>query len=533
MRNLLAAGLVLVTAVSIAAQEPAAEIPFRSAAGERPQDMALEPVGEMLPLSLMQAVEIALDRNLNLWIQRYERERVELGVTQARGIFDLFLDGTVRTSSNENPTFDQTQAGTFTADTFSLGLAQLNPWGGTADVTISGGEAESQSPFRPGFPTFDGDFDFAYVQPFLRDFGRLPTTIGIRLARLDSSISLRDLEEQVTQTLLDVQTAYWNLINAEEQLGVAREARALAQELHERNRIEVEVGTRAPLELVQSEATIALRDEEIIQAETRLGDAQDELRRLLNLPPDLWDATLEPTTDVEQEPAAIDLDQALATAVEERPELARQRLLIDQAELNAEFRRNQRLPRLDFRIGRGTASSLGQTIAGPNDNPDLVNPNVDLLNALEEALGFDFQRYSASLTFAYPLQNRETKAAAAQAELVLEQALTRLDSVEQDVLTEVRAAVREVNSAVQQIASAQVSRRLQERNLEAEQKRYENGMSTSFQVAEIQEDLTQARSREVAALTNYRIALARYHQAIGVLVEESGVTIVDDVVDEP
>ena len=285
----------------------------------------------------------------------------------------------------------------------------------------------------------------------------------------------------------------------------------------------------APLELVQSEATIALREEEIIQAETRLGDAQDELRRLLNLPPDLWDATLEPTTDVEQEPAAIDLDQALATAVEERPELARQRLLIDQAELNAEFRRNQRLPRLDFRIGRGTASSLGRTIAGPNDNPDLVNPNVDLLNALEEALGFDFQRYSASLTFAYPLQNREARAAAAQAELALEQALTRLDSVEQDVLTEVRAAVREVNSAVQQIASAQVSRRLQERNLEAEQKRYENGMSTSFQVAEIQEDLTQARSREVAALTNYRIALARYHQAIGVLVEESGVTIVDDV----
>ncbi len=87
--------------------------------------------------------------------------------------------------------------------------------------------------------------------------------------------------------------------------------------------------------------------------------------------------------------------------------------------------------------------------------------------------------------------------------------------------------MRQVSSAAQQIESARVSRRLQERNLEAEQKRYENGMSTSFQVTEIQEDLTQARSREVSALTGYRTALASYYRAVGRLLEESGVSVVN------
>ena len=96
------------------------------------------------------------------------------------------------------------------------------------------------------------------------------------------------------------------------------------------------------------------------------------------------------------------------------------------------------------------------------------------------------------------------------------------------IRTEVRTAARGVETAGKQIDSARVSRELAEKNLDAAQKRYENGLWTSFQVLEIQEDLTAARSREVEAITGYRRALLAYFRAIGVLLEQEGIELVDD-----
>jgi outer membrane protein len=485
-----------------------------------------EPGEAVLALSLEDAIELALQRNLGLKIERIDRRQAQLQLLGEKGIFDLRLGGQIDVNDLQNPTFDQLVSSSSERQLFNLGVAQLLPWGGDANVGLTGVRSERSS--SDINPFFNGDVNFGYDQPLLRDFGRLPTERGIRLAQVDSSISLADLEAQISQTILDVHNAYWALIDAEEQLIVARQARELAVELDDRNRIEVEVGTRAPLELVQSEATIALRDEDIITSETFLGDAEDVLRQLLNLPPDLWRVPIRPTTEAETASTRIELEEAFRTAIAERPELAVQRLLLERADIDADFFRNQALPRLDLSLGYGFAGldARGQ-IPGPDGGIQTLDGTI--LDALDEALGGNSPSWTANLTFAYPLQNRTARAAREIAELSREQVEVQLEDLEQSVLTEVRSAVRQVNSASQQIRSARVSRNLQERNLEAEQKRYENGMSTSFQVSEIQDDLTQARSREVSALTNYRLALARYHQAVGRLVEEAGVEMVDPV----
>lgn len=487
----------------------------------------LEIRDDALALSLEEAVEVALQRNLGLVIQRYTREQSALTVFGNRGIYDLQLSSRASVSDTERATFSELEASQSEAQSVSMGLDQLTPQGGNASLTFFNTRSETNQ-FQLVNPGYGSDLELNFTQPLLRNFGQLVTERQLRLARLDSRISLEDFELEVIQTVQDVERAYWNLIDAREQLNVAEEALGLAQELHERNKIEVEVGTRAPLELVQSEATIATRQEEIIRAQQTLGDAEDQLRLLLNLPTDLWTLPLDPTTQAASQPVEIDLEEAIRTAYGSRPEMRSQELAIERAEVDAAFARNQRRPRVDVSATYGLGGVGGTGSLPDPNNPDEEIPlDTDILDAIDQVFAQDFPRWSLAVTFAYPLQNRAAKARSLAADLAVEQQEFRLDDLRRVVLTEVRSAVRQVNSAAQQIASAEVSRRLQERNLDAEQKRYENGMSTSFQVTEIQEDLTQARSREVSARTAYRIALAEYQRSIGRLLGAFDIEIED------
>src|SRR6185295_9930913 len=291
----------------------------------------------------------------------------------------------------------------------------------------------------------------------------------------------------------------------------AQQSLGLARELHERNRIQVEVGTMAPLEIVQSEAAIASREEDIIRATANIGDAEDVLRQLLNLPAgELWEKAILPTTAPETEKISINVDEAIRTAIAERPELRTEELRLAQAQVDASFARNQLKPSLDLTVNYG-ASGVG----------------LAFNNALDQVTGLDFRGWLAQLVFAYPLQNRAARAQSASANLDVERLQTELDQQKTTIATEVRRAARAVETAAKQIDAARISREFQEKNLDAEKKRYENGMSTSFQITQIQEDVTQARSNEVTAKITYRTALAEYYRAIGRLLEQHDVGIDD------
>jgi outer membrane protein TolC len=473
-----------------------------------------------LSLSLEEAVETALERNLGLRVERYNREQSQLSVFGNRGIYDTRLDISGLSSESTPATVDRTRAGTNTFESLEGSVSQLTAFGGDFSFTLSNSRTQSENEFFAAATAFNTNAQLSFAQPLLRDFGRLATARGLLIAQVNSRASREDFELQVNGTVQDVENAYWTLIDAREQLNVAEEALGLAEELHERNKIEVEVGTRAPLELVQSEANIATRQEEIIRAQTAVGDAEDQLRRLLNLPDDLWELSIEPTTPALSEPIEIDLDAAIRTAFAERPEVRSQRLSIERLEIDSDYFRNQKKPRLDLNLRWNSGGVSSKEL------------DEDLFDAYSRLFARDFTGWSVGLTYAVPLQNRSAKANSLSADLAVEQEQVRLEELKRQILTEVRGAVRQVNSAAQQITSAQVSKRLQEKNLEAEQKRYENGMSTSFQVTQIQDDLTQARSREVSAITNYRTALAAYYRSIGELLDQFGVEIYDPAAQE-
>ncbi|HEX6198864.1 MAG TPA: TolC family protein, partial [Thermoanaerobaculia bacterium] len=448
---------------------------------------------------------------------------------QSLGVYDTLLSGLARITDETSPTVEAVEGVPVTqeqSEFYQFGLSQRTPLGGLFELGTSAftQETNSQNVFLN--PLFSTTADLTYTQPLLRGFGQLATERNILVARASTAQSVEFFEQQVSQVIRDVEQAYWDLVEARNQLVVAQEAARLAQVLHEQNEVRVDVGTLAPLELIQSEAGIAAREEDIIRAEAAIGDAADRLRLLLNLESGpYWDAAIVPATDPETERLTIDLGEAIETALSERPEVAAQLRRLDVLEIDQRFFHNQALPQLDLQVNYGLGGLSGEGQATDPETGEVLTIDGDFTEAYQQIFDRDFDGWSAQLVFSYPLQNRTRRAQATISELAVDQGLAELEQLQRQIVTEVRAAARQVETAAKQIESARVSVQLEERNLDAERKRYENGMSSSFRVLEIQEDLTQARSREVSAVTAYRRALAEFYRSVGVLLEQKGVDL--------
>jgi len=480
-------------------------------------------------LSVNEAVEISLRRNLGLVIDRYVRNRASLGIEQNLGIYDLLAGAVASDSDQTSATASSLQAGQTKAKVLNFTLSQLVPTGGTAAFGFTNNRREDNNPFDTINPAYNSALSLGFTQPLLRNFGRDVTEVNLLIAKNNSEQSRQQFELQVATAIQQVINAYWALVGAREQLVVAKESLDLAKELHERNRIQVEVGTLAPLELVQSEANIATNEENIITAQAAVADAEDVLRRLLNLPPGpLWQAEIRPTSDPIIDRIKINLDEALQSALASRWEIKTQQLAVEQAQINQKFFHNQTKPRLDLQLGYNTTGVGGDVIVRDPKTGDVVRVIPGgYSDAFSGVTGFNFTGWSAQLTFSYPLQNRAAKAQAVISDVDVARNAVTLDQLRQSVFTEVRTAARRVDTAAKTIDAAKISRQFQEKNLDAEKKRYENGMSTSFQITRIQQDVTTARSNEVAAVIGYRTALADYYRSIGRLLDVEGVQIDD------
>lgn len=526
----MSAGLALVIASIVAGAGAVDAVePVRTTAGAVAEPPALVIKDGELHVTLEEAIEVALRRNLDLSIQRYERTQSLLRVDQSKGIFDTLTSVSVSVTQETSPSATQLSGALVTqADDRSLKFTaeQLTPFGGVAGIDVIAARSSSNSGFVFLDPNYFGEAQLRITQPLVRGFGRLPTKRAILQARLASDVDRHVFEQRVTDTIQSVENAYWALVEAREQLVVAEESLALARELDQRNRVQVEVGTLAPIELVQSEATVATRLEGIIRAQAAVGDAADRLLQLLNLEQaEYWGLEIVPETEPETAKLAIDLDDAISTALAERPEIRAKKLDLEIVDIDQKYFKNRTLPQVDLTLryngqGIGGRGTLTDPVTGEETRLD-----TDLSDAFDDALGRDFDTWQIAVTASYPLQNRDARAQSTIADLEVEKALAQLAQLELQVVTEVRTAARAVNTAAEQIESARASRRLQERNLEAEQKRYENGMSTSFQVTQIQEDLTEARSRLVSATTTYRTALVAFYRAVGRLLEDAGVEL--------
>lgn len=524
-------GIPGLPASPVFAQGEVKSVEVKSTLGEEVGKAALRIQGDEIHLTLDEAVEMALSRNLVLRTQRYSRQQARLGIDQAMGIYDFNLLAAISASKLESPAasnLDGAQVQNQKRIGFSVGGSQLLPTGGVLGVEHTDGRFETNSSFSLLNPSFSSGLDFSFTQPLLRNFGRSATSYGIEVARVSSDISQQVFVGEVIRTIQNVENSYWNLVAARYALTVATESKTLAEELHANNKVRVDVGTLAPLELVQSEAQIATREEDIIRARGAVGDAEDLLFYYLNIDQgEAWSKTLVPETEAIIEHPQVELDASIHLALQNRPEIVSQHLQLKSLALDQEFFAQATRPRLDLKATYGL-SGLGGDIAVRDENGNIISTIPGGWNdAFRQVTGFDFPGWSVGLELGIPIQNRTARARHAIADLAVEAGKLATSELELRVTTEVRAAVRGLETSRQQLESAKVSTNLAEKNLDAERKKYDNGLSTAYQILQVQDDLTAARYRQVAAVTGYRKSLVEYYRATGGLLASSNVSIAE------
>ncbi len=522
----------LLAPITIAfAQDSGMPITVETTVGPEVGRAELRVEGDQIHLTLEEAVELALSRNLNLRTQRYSRQQASLGIQEATGIYDFNLLADLFTSKVENPAasnLDGADVQIQERSSLTVGGSQLVPTGGVFGVSIPNGRFETNSSFSLLNPSFDSGLDLSFTQPLMRGLGRAATEYGIEVARVSSDISQQQFVFEVISTIQNVENSYWNLVAARYALVVAEDSLKLADELHSNNKVRVDVGTLAPLELVQSEAQIATRQEAIIRARGVVGDAEDLLFFYLNVDQgEAWSKTIVPDTEAIIDHPQVDLAEAIRTALATRPEIITQQLRIQSATLDQTFLAQDAKPRLDLRATYGVSGLGGDVVIRNPDGSVASTIPGGWDDAFEQVTGADFPGWSVGLELGIPIQNRSARARKVIADLAVEAGKDSAKQLELRVTTEVRAAVRGLETSREQLESAKVSTRLGEKNLDAERKKYDNGLSTSYQILQVQDDLTAARYRQVAAVTGYRKSLVEYNRATGSLLASSNVTIAD------
>jgi outer membrane protein TolC len=327
------------------------------------------------------------------------------------------------------------------------------------------------------------------------------------------------------QTTIDtVEQAYWDLVFARANLLVKQEARGIAAELNRITKIKIDVGSMAPIDIVQTEVGIATAEQDVINAEAAVGLAGDQLRRALNFEATSGQTPIVPTDELQAQKVSYDLPTGVQTALAHRPEIIAQGYTVANNVLSYEYWKNQLLPRLDLQAHYGHNGGA-TALLDPDTGEVISRSDTGLDGAVSSLFTRHYQNWSVGLAFSYPIFNRAARGAKGVAEFNLETERSRQTTLEQDIVLNVRNAHRVIDTAARQIDAAAKSRELAERNLDAARKKYDNGMTTSFEVSQIQSQLSEAKSSELLALALYRKAVSAYHSAIADILDWKGVTI--------
>jgi len=473
---------------------------------------------ETLRISVDDAVKMALEHNVDLNADRLDPQISDTRVAAAMGAFQPTLNASVLSNNQLQPpsSFLIPTPTRTDVNTTNAGIGQRLPWFGTTyNVGWTTTHTNSNSFLNSFNPLLQSGLSINLSQPLLRDFKIDPARNQLLVSRTNRDIADTRLRENLVQTTAAVKSAYWNLVSARAAVDARKATLDLAQELGRVNKAKVDVGTSPPLDLVSAQAEVTANQEQLIIAETAVKLAEDRLRLLILDPTvrDNWNVRLETVDSPPVGTIAIDLDGAVTRALAERTDLARARKDIQNSQTNEKFANNQRLP--DVRVNASyQASGLGgtQVLRTGGFPGTIVGPGAETPfgSVLGQLFGSDFPTWSVGLSVSYPIGQTTDQANYARAQLERAQAEHRLKSAEARAIQQVRDAAWKIEMNAKRIDSTKASRELAEQRLDAERKRFEVGMSTSFLVIQAQRDLAQARTNELGAVLAYDLSLVDF-----------------------
>ena len=458
-------------------------------------------------VSLADAAVRALQHNLDITISRYTKESRLADIIIEQSKFDptLSVNGQYNRTVNplNRPVFGGTdfileQIRVFDQRLHSLTFdASTNlVTGGNLDINYSPSRTSINQNLARGFlfnPAWTGGLALTFTQPLLRNAGIGINKTFIKVAQNNAEVEQHVFRDRVMTVVATVEQTYWELVFANENLHVAQAAMKAAEELLATNRAKTKAGIMSIVDVLQAEAAVASRVEQVLVAEKAIHDQEDQLRRLLNPGEEelRQDVRLTPADSPMTFLEPISLQEAIDTAIEQRPEVAQAKKNIESGELNRRFARNQLLPTLSFQGTMGLAG-LG----------------ADYGDSFTRNFSGDFYNYGAGLVFSYPLGNRSAISTYNKRKLESQNAEVTLANVRQQIIVGVREAVRRVQTDFKRIETTRSARIMAEKQLQAEQERLKVGLSTTRFVLDFQRDLATAQGNELRAIVDYNKSLS-------------------------
>ena len=487
---------------------------------QEPQPSA-QPQGSLIKVTADDAVRMALEKNLNISAARLNPQIQDFAVAQARGVWapSLFATFDRRASNSPPASFLAGAAATITDARIGTtgGVQQQLRWGGNYQVSLDGSRSTTTG-FTSFNPTLRSNFNAQYDQPLLRNFTIDAFRQQYLLSRNQRDVADIQLTQQITNTSRAVRYAYYNLVGALGGLQVARQSLDLALESLKNNRTRVEVGTMAPIDIIEAESEVASNEEAVILAENNIRSAEDALRVLILDPAqaDYWTARLEPAEQPTLAPIAIDIEAAVTNALQNRTDVLNLKKELEANDINIKYFSNQRLPNIDLRATYGLVG-LGGTeytfLPGSGFPPQIDTTQTrqrPFGDVLRDVFGNDYRAWSIGFQIGYPIGTSTAEAGLARNRLERTQGQTSLRALELQVATAVRDAGRLVSTNLKRVEATKKAREFAERRLEAEQKRFTVGLSTTFQLFQAQRDLARQRQNELNAIIDYNRSLVDY-----------------------
>jgi len=527
-----ATAVAITLAIPAAAQEPAKDHVKELIAQAMQQAGQTAPVvqpnqvmptsGPGTPLSADDAVRRALERNLDIQVQRLEPQLLDLQVAALWSTYRPSLTSSFFTQGATNLPTSQLQAlgGTqINNDTLQWngGMNQAFRWGGgNLAVNFNNTRLKTSDTAATRNPAYTSNIQAQYTQPLMRNFKIDQTRSNLLISQLQSQITDLNLRSTLTITEASVRNAYWDLVFSIENVEAAKRNLDLSSKLVQDNRAKVEIGTMAPIDVVQAQAEEATRKQALVTAEATRRTNELALKRLIvgGTDDDLWNATIEPTDRPATTSEPIDLEAAVRAALANRVDIAVAKRNLEQNEIAMRNLRNQTLPALDL-IGLYNLQGRGGTEFQRSGFGGTITNTIPggYFDALSNIGTFTAPTWSMRLNFSMPLGQSSTEAAYARARVQVTQTQAQVKQAELIIATEVTNAALNVRNALEAVQASAVARELSEQRLQAAQSKFEVGMATNFEVVQAQRDLADARTTELRNTLNYRKAIVDFQRS--------------------
>ena len=484
-----------------------------------------------LVLSLKDAIIRTLSNNISIQVESFNNKIKKESVAESLSEFDATLGlelSTGRKTQQLASAFSSPNRMENDNDNWDLSLSQKLITGANYQFDFTNNRNKTNSETAGLNPSYRSEFQLSLTQPLLKNFGIDLNKSNVHIANNKVDISENEFKTKVIAVVSEIENTYWDFVFSLKNLEVKQKSLERAKDLQRLVKSQVLVGTLAPIETLQAESEVASREEFLLTAQDAIEDNQDKLKNILNIEFLSSEGLrpIYPSTPANIIIEEIDIKESIKMALANRPDYLGKKKDLENKDILVKYQENQIYPSVDLVGSMGLNGLSGEAItiaAGTFQGTSAFGGSYG--NSLTDSLSTNYYDWEIGVKFSYPLGNRAAKSKLSTSRLEKAQLILDIKDLEREIILDIREAVRQLKTDSKRIKAATVAKQLAEEKLKAEEKKFEVGLSTSFNVLEFQEDLAEAQSNEIKTILDYKQSRIRFRRSTASTLKYHDVTL--------